>query len=373
MNNTLEKERKQGLHVCLISTEIFAWGKYGGFGRATRILGSELVKRGVRVSAIIPQRKGQKKIENLEGIQVYGYDIRNLSQTLRIFKDCQADIYHSQEPSFGTYFARRFHPDAKHIITFRDTRLLEDWWTEFKLPSLNKFQVLFNWFYEDNFLVHQAVRQANACYVASNLLKEKAVKKYHLKFPPNFLPTPVTISKINKKAEKPTVCYLARWDRRKRPEIMVDLARAFPQVQFIIAGSSRDKQYDEHLRQQLSQFSNVELPGFINQFDSDKINELLSQSWILINTAAREGLPNSFIEACAHECSILSEVNPDGFASNFGYSVQNSDFTTGLNSLLANDLWKALGEKGYKFVKDTFEVEKAVDQHLAIYQKLFAQ
>ena len=33
------------MKVCLISTEIFAWGKYGGFGRATRMIGGELVKR----------------------------------------------------------------------------------------------------------------------------------------------------------------------------------------------------------------------------------------------------------------------------------------------------------------------------------------
>jgi len=34
------------MRVCLISVEIFAWGKYGGFGRATRLIGRELAKRG---------------------------------------------------------------------------------------------------------------------------------------------------------------------------------------------------------------------------------------------------------------------------------------------------------------------------------------
>ena len=33
------------MKVCLISVEIFAWGKYGGFGRATRIIGRELTRR----------------------------------------------------------------------------------------------------------------------------------------------------------------------------------------------------------------------------------------------------------------------------------------------------------------------------------------
>ena len=45
-DNHIEFEDKMSMKICLISVEIFAWGKYGGFGRATRIIGRELVKRG---------------------------------------------------------------------------------------------------------------------------------------------------------------------------------------------------------------------------------------------------------------------------------------------------------------------------------------
>jgi len=61
------------MKICLISVEIFAWGKYGGFGRATRTIGRELAKRGVDVCAVVPLRKGQKPVENLDGITVYGF------------------------------------------------------------------------------------------------------------------------------------------------------------------------------------------------------------------------------------------------------------------------------------------------------------
>ena len=40
------------MKICLIAMEIFAWGKYGGFGRATRMIGKELAKRGVTVTAV---------------------------------------------------------------------------------------------------------------------------------------------------------------------------------------------------------------------------------------------------------------------------------------------------------------------------------
>jgi hypothetical protein len=41
-----------------ISTEIFAWGKHGGFGRATRLIGFELAKRGLDVLAVVPRQPG---------------------------------------------------------------------------------------------------------------------------------------------------------------------------------------------------------------------------------------------------------------------------------------------------------------------------
>lgn len=358
------------MHICLISVEIFAWGKYGGFGRATRTIGRELFKRGIQVTAIVPRRCDQKEVEYLDGIKVLGFNFRQPSEMLRIFRDCNADIFHSQEPSTGTYIAKRTHPDKKHIVTFRDTRLFADWITEFKYPSISRMQVLSNWLYEDNLFVQQMVRTADKCFVAAHLLVDRAVKKYRLDTKPDFLPTPVEVPNKVEKSKVPTVCYIARLDRRKRPEILVALARSFPDVRFIIAGASRDLRYDRKIRDQLATFPNVELLGFVNQFETVKLAEVLSQSWILINTAAREGLPNSFIEACAYRCAILSSVDPDGFATQFGYYSASDNFSTGLEWLLQNENWKNKGLAGYKYVKAIFSKVNAIDRHMNIYTGL---
>jgi glycosyltransferase involved in cell wall biosynthesis len=358
------------LHICLISVEIFAWGKYGGFGKATREIGRELCKRGIQVTAIVPRREGQKEIEYLDGIKVIGFDYRKPLEISRIFRDCDADIFHTQEPSTGTYIAQRAHPGKKHIVTFRDTRLLTDWITEFKYPSVSRGQVFSNWLYEDNLFVKQAVRKADKRFVAARLLVDRAVNKYKLDSKPDFLPTPVEVPDKVVKSKIPTICYIARWDRRKRPEILIKLAKSFPDVKFSIAGASRDPGYDQKIREELATFPNVELLGFINQFETDKLAKVFSQSWILVNTAAREGLPNSFIEACAHRCAILSSVDPDGFASQFGQYTPADDFSTGLDTLLKNNLWRELGEKGYNYVNENFAVDKAIDQHINIYKHL---
>lgn len=358
------------MHICLISVEIFAWGKYGGFGKATRMLGRELVKRGVQVSAIIPRREPQQVVEELDGITVYGYDISKPAQTAEIFRECNADIFHSQEPSLGTYLAQRFHPNKKHVITFRDTRNLSDWVIEFIHPSKSHLQVVTNMLYEDNFLVHNAVRRADMRFAASNLLINRAFKKYHLRELPYFLPTPTFIPETVEKATIPTVCYVSRWDRRKRPELFIELAKYSPDVKFIAVGASRDLKYDISIRSQLQKLPNVEVHGVINQFENDKLQEIFSRSWILLNTAAREGLPVSFIEACAARCAILSSVNPDGFATTFGYYVNNIDFHLGLRTLLKDNAWQKLGTEGHSFVNTTFSVDRSLDLHVQNYISL---
>ncbi len=358
------------MRVCLICVEIFAWGKYGGFGRATRIIGRELAKRGVEVTAIIPMREDQKTIEYLHGIRILGFPPNDLSKLMDLASEADADIYHSQEPSLISYAAMRSMPDRKHIVTFRDPRTLKDWLTEFKLPSLNRYQVVTNWIFEDNFLVHRAVRSCDATFAAAKCLVGISRKKYGLDYDPGFLPTPVDVPGSISKASTPTICFISRMDRRKRPEIFFELASSFPEYKFIAVGKSRDKNHDLELHRRFGSLPNLEMPGFLDQFSNNDLSHVLSRSWVMVNTSAREGLPNTFLEAAAHGCAILSGVDPDGFASNFGYYARLGDFGQGLESLIRNDSWKNLASKGQNYINEVFLLERSIDTHLDAYSKI---
>lgn len=358
------------MRICLISVEIFAWGKYGGFGRATRLIGRELARRGVEVYAVVPRRNEQRPVEDLDGIRVLGFEPKDLRSAYRLMREADADLYHSQEPSLGTFLAMQAMPDRKHIVTFRDPRDLENWRIEFRLPSLSAAQVLSNWLYEDNFLVKRAVHRADALFAASYLVAERARVKYNLAEEPEFLPTPVQVPAEIHKAENPTACLVARWDKRKRPELFFELAKEFPQVHFLAAGKSRNPEYERSLRQAYAGLPNLEMLGFIDQFDSDRLMKLFEKSWILVNPAAREGLPNAYIEAAAHGCAILSAVDPDGFTSRFGYHVMDDDFARGMRALLKDDRWRELGRAGRRYVEEVFAMDQAIDRHLAVYKRL---
>jgi glycosyltransferase involved in cell wall biosynthesis len=361
------------LRLCLISTEIFAWGKHGGFGRATRLIGRELAQRGVEVFAVVPRRQDQQPVEKLDGITVIGFEATRPQAMTQIFKDINADIHHSCEASLGTWFAQRAMPHKKHMITFRDPRDWADWRMELARPSLNYLQVVGNWLFESGPLVASAIRKADAHFTIGEYLVGKVQKMYGLKGDVTFLPTPVTIPPEPVKAKTPTVCYLARMDRRKRPELFFELAEKFPNVHFLALGKSRDKRYDQALRDRYGKLRNLTMHGFVDQFSSDLHSRSLEESWVMVNTATREALPNAFIESCSHGCALLSAVDPDGLASKFGYAALEDDFERGLAWLLENDRWRARGAAARQHMQDVFSVDRAIDLHLEVYQRLLGQ
>lgn len=356
--------------ICLVSVEIFAYGKYGGFGKATRTIGSELAKRGYDVFAVVPRRLNQPAEENLDGITVLSYLPGDVLDSGELYQKINADIYHSCEPSFGSYLARRNAPSAKHIFTIRDPRDAYDWYLEFKYPSQSKWQVVKNYLYETNFVVRSAVRNGDGVFSPAHFMLPKIKKLYGLKQEPAFLPTPVIVPEQIQKSSTPKVLMMSRLDPRKRPELFLALAEKFPQVEFHIAGKSRVPKYEADLRKKYTS-ANITFHGFVDQFKGNHHHDLMEQSWILVNPAIREGLPNSFLEAAAHQTAILSYVNPDLFASKYGFHAANDNFEEGLKELLSGDQWKERAIDGYNYVKDVFALNKAMNLHEEVYHRVF--
>jgi len=362
------------MKVCLICSEFFAWGKYGGFGRAARLIGRELAKHGVTVCAVVPRREDQKAVEILDGITVLSYPFSQALSRTNLFKKCDADIYHSEQPSIASWIAQKAMPHKKHIVTFQDPKGWYDWMLELVSPSLNSLRVLMACAYESNPLVTNALNHSDGLFYCARYMQKNIPRVYRLHKPVEFLPTPIHLPKNNPtKSKQPTVCFVGRWDRRKKPERFFELARKNPNIQFIAPGKSQDCRWDEHLRSKYGILSNVEMPGFLDQFLNNSLSEVLSKSWILVNTSTREGLPNTFLEALAHKCSLLSIVNPENLTERYGHVVKNGDFSSGLSHLLADSRWKEKGEAGYTYIARHYELHKAIEVHMAIYEKLLGK
>ncbi len=363
------------MRICFICFEVFGRGTFGGFGRATRVIARELIARGIEVTIVAPLRGDARKDSRgsrestCDGIRVLEFPMSAFWSSQDLYRRVDADLYHSQDTSLGTYLAMKVLPDRAHLITFRDPMAWRDWVIEWWYAGPHRLPWLLYPLYVDNFLVNRAVHRTPFLYCAAPFLVPVTRKKYRLCGEPRFLPTPVEVPATVVKATRPTVCFVGRWDRRKRPERFLALARDFPDVSFVSVGGTFDRRRDEALRETYGSISNLEMTGFIDQFATDRLARILERSWVLINTSAREGLPNTFLEAAAHRCAILSQVDHEGFASRFGYHAADGDLRRGLAWLLAEERWRAGGERAYEHARQVYATERAIEAHLSAYHQ----
>ena len=357
------------MKVCLTCIEFFGDSIYGGFGRSTRFIGGELVKRGIDVSVVVPRRSTDRPhCYELEGMKIHQIPPHRPDVAVRILRSLRADVYHSQDTSILTPLARIAVPRAAHVLTFRDPMNRHDWSIETAHAGMNPFGwTLYRWFIT-NPLVAWGVRAMDARFCAAEFLIPKTRLLYNLAEAPGFLPSPVHMPALFEKAERPTVCYVGRWEGRKRVELFFELAERNPSVDFIAIGGNRDAQKDALLRDRCRSIRNLELPGVLDQFNNPEWGRAMSRSWLLVNTSLREGLPTTFVEAAAHGTAILSHTNPDGFASRFGFHAPEGDLNRGLAWLLAEDRWRRLGKAGRIFVEENFETDRAMEAHLRAYE-----
>jgi glycosyltransferase involved in cell wall biosynthesis len=350
------------LRVCLIAPGLYAWGSHNPTGRAARVLGRELARRGVKVSAVIPKRHGQRDLEQMDGITVHAYRPESPWSAVALCRECDADVYHSFDPSVFTAMAGAAQRGRRHVVTIRAPH---DWLRE--LRGGNRTDIAQACLLTENPLVWLAVHRADAILCASDDLVPLVRTKYRVK-EAIFLPTPVAIPRRVQKGRTPTVCFMGGWDRHRHPELFFELARRFPAATFVAVGKARDRRYDASLRRRYGSLPNLEFTGVIDPFHSDALSNILAESWILVNTGVRRGVPDACVEAAAHRCAILSDADPDGFATRFGYHAADGDLAAGLDALLANDSWRPRGELGYEFVLENYERERVVGRYLGVYE-----
>ncbi len=353
------------LRVCLVATELFAWGRLGGFGAATRLIGGELARRGVRVSVVVPAGEGQRPVEELDGMEVHGFPLHRYPFTRRLYSQMRADVYHSEEPSWGTRLALEAAPAARHVATSQNPKTTSDWSrVERYYPNRRR---VYNRLIAPS--VDSCVARIDAVYCQAWHTIPKVKEIYGLSTPPGFLPNPVKIPPPSQKPTEPTVCFLGRFDREKCPEAFFGLAEAFPEVRFVAAGAAHDRRRDGELRRRYSGVRNLELPGFLLGAEKER---LLSESRVLVNTSVSECLPVSFLEAAAHGCAILSPHDPDGFAIRFGHHVRDGDYASGLRWLLDGGSWREAGERGRRYVSSVHEAGRVIDRHIEAYGRVLA-
>jgi len=154
---------------------------------------------------------------------------------------------------------------------------------------------------------------------------------------------------------RPRVVYLGRFDPIKRPWIFIELARKFPDVEFVMMGRN-NFEGDGGWRPDTIP-DNVVLTGHLG---GDSKYEMLSSAWVLVNTSIHEESPVSVFEALAFETPVISYEDWGGIVENYGVTIGQRpgtgmeglpQLTDALQLLVTNhDLRKKLGANGKEYV-----------------------
>ncbi|MEB3886874.1 glycosyltransferase family 4 protein [Lyngbya sp. CCY1209] len=202
----------------------------------------------------------------------------------------------------------------------------------------------------------------------ARFLKAKVPGTYGVEPPEvEFLPNIIDMEPAEVvKSDKPTVVFLARLDPYKRPWLFAEIARHFPDVDFIFMGKPHFE--GKGAWEPTGLPDNVKLMGHVGEVDKIR---MLSEAWVLINTSIHEGLAVSFQEALKCETPILSCLDPESVVSRFGIYVGRYDgtgmegipkFVEGLKTLLENhELRTKLGKEGRKWVSEDHNKERFLE------------
>lgn len=361
-------------HVCIVATEYLGYGPSGGNGVGARALARTLSSRGVRVTSLVPSAADAGPAPAaLDGVPISTYEKRNPIDLRRRARAIGADIYHHVQASLGAGIVQRSLPDRAHVVDCVDPRDADDWKILFRQTGPGSLRLLPSYAYFSAAFAGRAARNATLVQVPARFLRAKAKRIYRLAEEPVFAPMPLAPPPERAKSPTPLVAFVGRLAKVKRPELLLDVARRFPDVGFVVIGKSADAEYERRIVAGAKSLHNVRFTGFIDQAGDDGLFRWLSRAWILLNTAAREGLPLTFIEAAACRCAILSQTDPDGYASGFGYHAADGDFAEGLQWLLEEQRWRAAGERAFAHVRATHEPKAAVEHQMNLYSKALEQ
>jgi glycosyltransferase involved in cell wall biosynthesis len=218
---------------------------------------------------------------------------------------------------------------------------------------------------------------------APNLLAPRARAAYTLpSLELAFLPNPLEVDRDEPVDEpaRPTVVFLGRLDPIKRPWLFVELARRFPQADFLMLGQSHFTGDGAWSVSPESFPSNLRL---LSHVDGAEKARLLRTASVFVNTAVHEGLPVSFLEALHCGLPILSCQDPEHVVSRFGIYVGRWDgsgldsldaFEAGLRRLLTDDEFRRrCGAEGRNWARANHTEKRFVETFLELASGLVAR
>jgi glycosyltransferase involved in cell wall biosynthesis len=271
----------------------------GGAEVFTHEIAKRLVGKGNEVTLFTSEFDGCKKKEVIDGVRL-ARDGRRYSVYSRARKYYREYLSGERfdviidEINTKPFFAHEFANKGEKIIALIHQLAKEYWFyeTPFPLNILGYYFLERRWLRRYTDLPTVTVSESTRKDLVDIGLKRVFVVPEGLGFEP--------LSRSPEKEKDPTVVYLGRLNKAKRPYQAV---KAFEMVEKEVPNAKLWIVGDGYLRRELERHSSPRVEFFGHVSNGEKIN-LLSKAWITVNPSVREGWGLNVIEAnaCGTPC-----------------------------------------------------------------------
>ena len=142
------------------------------------------------------------------------------------------------------------------------------------------------------------------------------------------------------------ILWVGRICQVKRPDRLIEFAKARPEWHFDLVGPAYGGAYAERVLGEANKVSNITVHGPVHR---DRLPEFYRNAACLCCTSDFEGFPNTFLEAWSHGLPVVSTFDPDGLIARLGlgaYAPDLSGLVDGCSRLLASpELWRQASDK----------------------------
>jgi glycosyltransferase involved in cell wall biosynthesis len=153
----------------------------------------------------------------------------------------------------------------------------------------------------------------------------------------------------------------------KRPDLVLELARSAPELQFEVAGGTQPRA--EQLYMQVEQAANA-IPNltFRGPVPYHDIGPIFERARVLVNTSDVEGFPNTYLQAWARGVPVVAFFDPDGVIAReqLGLTVRTIDEMRAALRRLAGDRneWRAASERCLRYMAREYSEERILQPYL---------
>jgi glycosyltransferase involved in cell wall biosynthesis len=165
------------------------------------------------------------------------------------------------------------------------------------------------------------------------------------------------------------VLWVGNLRKLKRPELLLETARRFPDLTFHMAGGPMRgaEGYFETVREAAVALPNVVFHGRVPY---QEVRGLYSRAKVLAGTSEIEGFPNTYLQAWAHGVPVVAFLDPDSLIARNGLGTRVDDVDrlhAAIGALARNESeWREVSERCARFVDERFDEDAMVNPYVEI-------